>query len=70
MKEKRKFEALFTDLHRPYLVEVEGRELKEGEVLVKVEAAPINPSDKFVARGEFDVDKTFKDPPYGLGFEG
>ena len=46
MQEAKKFNAVLTDRKKPYLSEVEGRELKENEILVKVESTPINPSDQ------------------------
>src|SRR5260370_16683379 len=41
--------------------------LEAGEVLVKLEAAPINPSDFLIARGHYALRPTF---PFNLGSEG
>jgi NADPH:quinone reductase-like Zn-dependent oxidoreductase len=41
--------------------------LEAGEVLVKLEAAPINPSDFLIARGHYALRPAF---PFNLGSEG
>ena len=70
MEEAKKFNAVLTDLQKPFFTEVDGRELQEGEILVKVEAAPINPSDQYLATGNYGVKELLQEPPTGVGFEG
>ena len=68
--ESSKFYAVTTDLTTPSYGEVELRELADGEVLVKVMAAPINPSDQYMAVGFYGVRSLFPPAPVGVGFEG
>lgn len=70
MEGSKKFFAVTTDLKTPTYGEVEGRDLAENEILVKVEAAPINPSDQYMAIGSYGVKKLFPPLPVGVGFEG
>lgn len=70
MEEAKKFNAVLTDLQKPFFSEVEGRDLKEGEILIKVEAAPINPSDQYLATGNYGIKELLQEPPIGVGFEG
>ena len=70
MEGSKKFFAVTTDLKTPTYGEVEGRDLAENEVLVKVEAAPINPSDQYMAIGSYGVKSLFPPAPVGVGFEG
>jgi NADPH:quinone reductase-like Zn-dependent oxidoreductase len=70
MEEAKKFNAVMTDGAKPYHAELEGRELKEDEVLVKIHAAPINPSDQMYAVGMYGVKKLLNKYPTGCGFEG
>ena len=53
MEGTRKIYAVTSDLKTLTYGEVELRGLKENEVLVKVEAAPINPVDNIVAIGVY-----------------
>lgn len=70
MESGKKFQAVLTEFKDgPYLAEVEGRELKENEVLVKIEAAPINPSDDYLAHGKYGESRLPK-APSGLGYDG
>lgn len=46
------------------VIDVEPRELQEDEVLVKVMASPINPSDKNMARGVYGIQGKYL--PYNL----
>lgn len=59
-----------TDSQKPYLTQIDGRELNEGEILVKVEAAPINPSDQHLAIGSYGIKELLPQPPFGIGGEG
>lgn len=70
MESAQKFKAVLTDFKQPYLDEVSAPELGEGQVLIKVEAAPINPSDQFYVSGHYGVKDTLNEPPTGVGFEG
>ena len=70
MEGSKKFFAITTDLKTPTYGEVEGRDLAENEVLIKVEAAPINPSDQYMSVGRYGVKKLFPPTPVGVGFEG
>lgn len=70
MESTKKFKAVLTDFKKPYVDEVEHPEIGEGQVLVKVEAAPINPSDQYYVVGHYGVKETLNDPPTGAGFEG
>jgi NADPH:quinone reductase-like Zn-dependent oxidoreductase len=70
MEEVKKFNAVLTDLQKPYFTEVDGRELNEGEILVRVEAAPINPSDQHLAIGNYGIKQLLPQPPFGVGGEG
>ena len=49
------------------LNEVPEPALKAGEVLVKLEAAPINPSDFLLVKGYYGLNPSF---PFNLGAEG
>lgn len=68
--EDSKFPAVMTDLSKAYLGEGEKRELKEGELLVKVHSAPVHPADQGFCRGYYGDKKQLKDQHYGCGFEG
>ena len=70
MEGSKKFFAVTTDLKAPTYGEVDGRDLQENEVLVKIESAPINPSDQYMAIGAYGVKKLFPPAPVGVGFEG
>jgi len=68
--ESNKFSAIFTDLKNPYLGEVEKRDLKTGEILVKVLACPVHPIDRMVAEGGFMFPGIKSQLPFGVGFDG
>ena len=53
------------------LIDIETRPLNDDEILIKVMAAPINPSDKVFCRGLYGVLELQSNPPEGkgLGFE-
>ena len=70
MEGSKKFFAVTTDLKQPSYGEIERRDLEEGEVLVKVQSAVINPSDQYMSVGRYGVKKLFPKPPVGVGFEG
>ena len=59
-----------TDFKKPYLAEIEVREPREKEVMVKVMCAPINPSDNYFVIGQYGNIKKFKEMPVGVGFSG
>ena len=65
-----KFPAVMTDLKQPYLGEGEIRELKDGEILVKVYSAPVHPADQGFCRGYYGNKEKLPEPPLGCGFEG
>lgn len=70
MEAAKKYQAILTDRVTPYLEEVEGRELVEDEVLIKVLAAPINPSDQMFVVGHYGIPDRMNPVPLGTGFEG
>ncbi|CAD8050706.1 unnamed protein product [Paramecium sonneborni] len=49
------------------IVEIETPQLQEGQVLIKVEAAPVNPSDLLLKAGQYPAEKVL---PAVLGLEG
>ena len=68
--------ALVTDFKSVKLLDltedIEARELKEGEVKIKVMSAPINPSDQMMVEGVYGITEGYvkHEYGYGLGFEG
>ena len=68
--------AVVTDFKSPQLIdlteELASREIQEGEVLIKIISAPINPSDQMMVEGVYGNPSTVhkKEYGYGLGFEG
>ena len=44
--------------------------VEPGHVLIKVMAAPINPSDNFFMFNVYGIKEKVKLPPVGIGFEG
>lgn len=49
------------------LAEIEEPSLKQGELLIRMEAAPLNPSDFMIVKGQYAVQPAF---PFDLGSEG
>jgi NADPH:quinone reductase-like Zn-dependent oxidoreductase len=70
MESTQKYQAILTDRTAPYFEEVEGRKLEQDEVLIKVLAAPINPSDTSFAVGQYGIPSLMNKPPLGVGAEG
>ncbi|CAI2373407.1 unnamed protein product [Moneuplotes crassus] len=68
--ENTSFRAIISDFKKPYITTKEFRELKEGEVLVKVLTATINPADRDLAFGKVEAPGIESLLPIGLGFEG
>lgn len=68
--EESTFPAVMTDLKKPYMGEGQKRDLKEGEVLVKVHSAPVHPADQGWCRGYYGEKSKLPEPPLGCGFEG
>lgn len=64
------FIAVVTDAGKAALVEQEKRPLQEGEVLIRVEASPVNPSDRYMAAGAYGIQKLMSEGPQGVGFDG
>ena len=63
------FQAVLTDFKKPYLETVQKRDLKDGEVLIKMHAAPVHPADQGFCRGYYGERSKLKDI-MGCGFEG
>jgi NADPH2:quinone reductase len=70
METAAKYHAILTDRTAPYVAEVERRDLKEDEVVVKVLAAPINPSDQMFCVGMYGIPALMGALPLNTGFEG
>ena len=70
MEKSKKFNAVICEEGKSSVKEVERRDLQEGEVLIRVEACPINPSDQFMAMGVYGVRELMNEGPLGIGFEG
>ena len=70
MESSNKFNAVISEDGKATIKEVEGRPLQEGEMLIKVEACPINPSDQYMAMGGYGVRELMSEGPLGVGFEG
>jgi NADPH2:quinone reductase len=70
MESAAKYHAILTDRTAPYVAEVQGRDLKEDEVLVKILAAPINPSDQMFCVGQYGIPSLMGASPLNTGFEG
>jgi hypothetical protein len=64
------YQAILTDLKAPYLEDVEHDELDKDEVLIKVLAAVVNPSDTMFAIGKYGIPSRMNEPPLGVGAEG
>jgi len=65
------YKAVVTDLKTPSLKENHLEPLQEGEVRIKVHAAPVNPSDYYFAVGLYGDRTLFKSQTeMGMGFEG
>jgi len=45
------YKAIFTDFNAPFMKEVALEPLKEGEIRIKVHAAPVHPADCLLAEG-------------------
>ena len=65
------YKAAVTVDGQPKIIDVEKRELNEGEVFIKVEASPINPSDRYTTRGDYGIIEKQSHPSEGkgIGFE-
>lgn len=70
MESVSKTTAVLTDFSKPRVEEVDIPELTEGNVLVRVEATPINPSDQYFATGNYGIKEQLPQTPCGVGFEG
>ncbi|CAI2374201.1 unnamed protein product [Moneuplotes crassus] len=64
------FKAVLVNKGKVYVEEVETQPLKEGEVRVRVEATPVNPSDRMVVEGVYGIKELLNPQPTGMGFEG
>ena len=67
---KLKFNSVVTDNGKASIQQIEGRTLLEGEMLIRVEACPINPSDQYMALGFYGAKELMNEGPLGVGFEG
>lgn len=70
METPEKFNAVIVEEGKATLKEVEELPLKEGEVKIRVEASPINPSDKMWLIGMYGIKELIPSGPLGAGFEG
>lgn len=68
--DKSSYKSIVSDGKKPYVIDQEFRELKAGEVLVKVEATTINSVDRLVAMGLYEAPEFRDNPEYGVGYEG
>ncbi|CAI2374378.1 unnamed protein product [Moneuplotes crassus] len=70
MESEDKFSAVIIKDGKPTVQEVDGRPLKEGEVKIRVEASPINPSDRGFLSGSYGIKELLPTGELGAGFEG
>ena len=71
MESEKFYHRVVTDLTHPYIERVDKIPSPEkGQVLIKIYAAPVNPSDYFMAQGDYGVRSRFKHKIMGVGFEG
>ena len=70
MNIKKTFDAILTKNCEPYMAKLELGELQKDEILIRIEASPVNPSDRYWAKGLFGVKELLQPGPLGCGFEG
>ncbi len=63
------FPAVVTDFKETYIIDETRRQIRAGEVCVRVESAAISPNDSLFTLGYYG-DKIHHDFPIGVGFEG
>lgn len=65
-----KFKAVIVEEGKATVQKVEDVPLKEGEVKIREEASPVNPSDKMWLVGLYGFKELIPEGPLGAGFEG
>lgn len=63
-------QAIILEDGKPVLKDIEDAPLAEGEIRIRVEASPINPSDQFWVLGLYGIKELIPEGPLGAGFEG
>lgn len=71
MEKVTNYRAAFANDGTPKVIEIEKRELREGELFIKIEASPVNPSDRYMVQGIYGIpsELTRTSEGLGLGFE-